>query len=160
MAPLVGAILRYNRSMTTPQQTRSSKDNQLPSNFRVSIKVLVRGERGTILMVQEGGEAWGIPGGGLNHGETIEQGLRREVREELGVEVGKVPALPILAETYYYEAFNRWRLWLLFEVSLEGAPMVGRDSQAVGWFGKDQLSGLPLDQTEDVAVKDVFIRFL
>ena len=47
---------------------------------------------GTILGVQhrdkEGNpkDFWSIPGGGLDPGETIEQGVRRELTEELGIE--------------------------------------------------------------------------
>jgi 8-oxo-dGTP pyrophosphatase MutT (NUDIX family) len=32
-------------------------------------------------------EVWGLPGGGLERGETLEEGCRREFREELGREV-------------------------------------------------------------------------
>ena len=57
-------------------------------------------ERGRVLLVRRGrapllGE-WSIPGGALKTGETLEEGLRRELREETGLEVMPLELVEVL----------------------------------------------------------------
>lgn len=56
-------------------------------------------ERGRILLVERGKEPlkgyWSLPGGVLEIGETLEQGIVREVREETGLEVEPLKMLEI-----------------------------------------------------------------
>jgi mutator protein MutT len=56
-------------------------------------------DRGKILLVERGKEPlkgyWSLPGGVLETGETLEQGIIREVREETGLEVEPLQMLEI-----------------------------------------------------------------
>ena len=56
-------------------------------------------DRGRILLVERGREPlkgyWSLPGGVLEIGETLEQGIIREVREETGLEVEPLKMLEI-----------------------------------------------------------------
>jgi len=56
-------------------------------------------DRGRILLVERGREPlkgyWSLPGGVLEIGETLEQGIVREVREETGLEVEPLKMLEI-----------------------------------------------------------------
>lgn len=57
-------------------------------------------EQGRVLLVRRGqapllGE-WSIPGGALKVGETLEEALRRELREETGLEVTPLELLEVL----------------------------------------------------------------
>lgn len=58
--------------------------------YRVAIRVLiVQGDK--VLLVKEAADAWwALPGGGVDHGETVESSLVREVQEELGVPASAV----------------------------------------------------------------------
>ncbi len=55
--------------------------------YRVATKaIVVDGDK--VLLVKEIPEMWwGFPGGGVDHGETVESCLVRELQEELGVSV-------------------------------------------------------------------------
>lgn len=56
-------------------------------------------ERGRVLLIQRGrpplqGE-WSIPGGMVELGENLEDGVRREIREETGLEVEPLAAIEV-----------------------------------------------------------------
>lgn len=48
-------------------------------------KVLIGRRKGN-----HGFDRWGLPGGALEKGETVEEGARRETREETGIEIANV----------------------------------------------------------------------
>lgn len=57
-----------------------------PNHF-VSVAALVTNSRGEILLVKSPWRGWEYPGGLIESGETFETALKREVREEAGVEI-------------------------------------------------------------------------
>ena len=53
----------------------------------VSVAALVTNEDGKILLVNSPWRGWEYPGGLIEPGETFQEALHREIREEAGVEV-------------------------------------------------------------------------
>ena len=63
----------------------------LPSPFyRVAVKALVKDDQQRLLVVQSDDELWELPGGGWEHGESLEECLSREFLEELNVTVAEI----------------------------------------------------------------------
>ena len=66
---------------------------------RIIVAALVRNKSGELLfckMPENRGVfpgQWGFPGGGIEKGETMTDGLRRELREEIGIEVENINPL-------------------------------------------------------------------
>ena len=61
--------------------------------FTVTAGAVVIDEGGRVLLLHHpfrSGSGWGIPGGFINSGEQPEAALRRELREEIGLEVEQV----------------------------------------------------------------------
>jgi ADP-ribose pyrophosphatase YjhB (NUDIX family) len=58
----------------------------------VAASALIRNERGEIALVRTERRGWELPGGQIELGETLTDGLRREIMEECGlsVELGRL----------------------------------------------------------------------
>ena len=70
-----------------------------PSRPILSVAAVVLDDTGRVVLVRRGkapdaGE-WSIPGGAVEIGESLETALRREVREETGLEIAVGPFLEI-----------------------------------------------------------------
>ncbi|MHB9146576.1 MAG: NUDIX hydrolase [Symbiobacteriia bacterium] len=66
--------------------------------------VIIENEAGRILLMRRADNgAWGIPGGMMEPGESLEETARREVREETGLEVRSMRLLDVFSgpELYY-----------------------------------------------------------
>ena len=104
-------------------------------------------DRGRILLVERGKEPlkgyWSLPGGVLEIGETLEQGVIREVREETGLEVRPVKMLEIFeriirdawgAPEYHYVLID-----YICRVT-GGSLRAADDASRVAWVARGQLS--------------------
>ena len=54
---------------------------------KVSVAALVTNDRGEVLLVNSPWRGWEYPGGLIEPGESFEAALKREVREESGIEI-------------------------------------------------------------------------
>src|SRR3989454_10380372 len=70
-------------TMTKPSDAESS-----PPIFRIGVYALIFDDQGRILLGHRRDiDWWNLPGGGMEAGETVDEALQREVREETGLEV-------------------------------------------------------------------------
>jgi ADP-ribose pyrophosphatase YjhB (NUDIX family) len=99
---------------------------------------------GRVLLARRGHEPrlghWDLPGGFLQEGEWPEDGLRREFREETGLEIKPVRLLGIDIEPYD-ERFVFSVSWLVHDADATREPVAADDVAEVRWFGADELPG-------------------
>jgi mutator protein MutT len=89
--------------------------------------------------------AWEFPGGKLEPGEARAAGLARELREEIGIEIGQPRPLIRLRHTYPYGEVLL-DVWVIRRYS--GSPR-GLDGQQLRWCSQDELAAadlLPADR--------------
>jgi ADP-ribose pyrophosphatase YjhB (NUDIX family) len=124
-------------------------DNPVPA----ALALISRGER--ILLGRRAAppyaRTWDLPGGFLEAGETPEQGLARELREELGVDASVGRLVGFFTETYGRGGFPI--LAAVYHVRLGTAPRPASDITALSWFPRGRL---PLRQVAFPALR----RFL
>lgn len=85
--------------------------------FRVSLKSVIFNEAGDVLVVKERGrDWWDIPGGGMDHGESVKEVLARELQEEVSL-VGDFEYEVILTEDpRYLASHNLYQMRITFLV--------------------------------------------
>lgn len=77
--------------------------------YRISAKALCFNEEGQLLVCIEKSGSVDLPGGGIEHGEDPIEALKREVKEEMGVEVEILEETPcyFLTGKAYFESLNK-----------------------------------------------------
>jgi 8-oxo-dGTP pyrophosphatase MutT (NUDIX family) len=101
---------------------------------------LLHDGRGRVLLIRHvpgagWGDAWVTPGGRLEEGETTVDGLRREVREEVGVDVLKPILTRILQQTFSDGSRVRHGYFAQFVARASSIePRPGPDIREARWF--------------------------
>jgi 8-oxo-dGTP pyrophosphatase MutT (NUDIX family) len=109
--------------------------------FPVSVKGVMWTTAGVVLLRNER-EEWELPGGKLESGESPEECLRREVREELSLEV----EARRLLDSWVYQVLPTSEVLIVTYGCLVvgGTIQLSNEHQAVGAFRLDQLGRLRL----------------
>ena len=121
----------------------------VPEVIEVAVAAIVN-ERNQVLIslrpqhAHQGG-LWEFPGGKLEAGESVEQALRREIREELGLSIG--PARPLIGiEHDYGDRRVRLHVWRVEHTDADGLPgETGLEGQPLRWqaVGALDAAGFP-----------------
>jgi ADP-ribose pyrophosphatase YjhB (NUDIX family) len=137
---LLGALWRG-----APKSVRRWSVRLVEPRFTVTAGAVVCDESGRVLLLEHvfrAGSGWGIPGGFIERGEQPEDALRRELREEIGLELDETELAFVrtLKRPAQVEVIFRCRA----RGSLASRSMEIKSAQ---WFALDSLpAGLPRDQ--------------
>jgi 8-oxo-dGTP diphosphatase len=119
--------------------------------YRVAIRALIVIDDKVLIVKESDSEWWAFPGGGVDHGETVESTLVREVEEELGVPVKDVSSdFQIVYYSIGSVVNGVPRMNLFFKVSVPEELITTTDDVAEwGWFTKAEFMELDLNSSYD-----------
>jgi 8-oxo-dGTP diphosphatase len=139
---LLGAIWRR-----APRSVRRWTVRLSHPRFAVTAGAVITDARGRVLLLKHRfrpGVSWGMPGGFMEIGEQPAETLRRELREEVGLEVENL-------KLFTTRAFKRPRqVEIVFTARAVGDPdQLSFEIQKAAWFSPDELpEQLPKDQAQ------------
>ena len=124
--------------------------------------VLVRD--GKVLLIRRGKEPlrgrWVVPGGTVEPGETLEEALVREMREETRLEVAPAGLLAVLDAIHREDGRLVYHYVILDYLCryVSGEARAGSDAEALAWAGPDELPGFDLPPKAREVVLEAFSR--
>ncbi len=89
--------------------------------FLVFVSLVLRDDQGRILLQRRGDfDVWGLPGGSLEMGETLEACARRELLEESGLIAGALSLVGVYSEPEYAYTYPNGDQTQQFTICLQG----------------------------------------
>lgn len=100
-------------------------------------------EAGEVLVVKEKGrDWWDLPGGGMDHGESIRDAIAREMYEEVSMTGGFSYELISVDDPSVIDEHGFWQLRLMFVVFQDNATYKpGVDSDEIAFLPAEHFQG-------------------
>ena len=131
-------------------------------------------ENGRALLIRRGSEPlrgqWSIPGGTLELGESLQEGVARELREETGLEVRVLELIEVFDRIFPDEHLQvseqkrgpRFHFVIVDYLCerIGGKPLAGSDVTDVAFSTEDELSKYSLTETATRVLKKAFAMAL
>ncbi len=102
--------------------------------FRIGVFAVIESEGKILLARRRDIGWWNLPGGGMEAGETVDDALRREIREEVGLEIHIDYLVGVYSKPQKHEV-----VLTFFCHPASGTPGPSDEVSEVGWFTPDAL---------------------
>ena len=120
------------------------KTDELSDKFPISIKALIV-DGNKILCLKNERNEWDFPGGKINFDEDIEEGLKREVKEETNLDIKNLKILKP-----FNLKFNTVPVFIVVysaEISCNSSIFVSHEHSDYNFFSKSEIKNLNMQQS-------------
>jgi 8-oxo-dGTP pyrophosphatase MutT (NUDIX family) len=125
-----------------------------------TVGALIYDEAGRVLIVRtrKWSDKWGIPGGKIDWGETAEMALRRELKEETGLQISDIRFV-LLQDCVCSEEFYREEHFLLLNYTCRrvcaAAIRLNDEAQSFEWVDPREALAMNLNQPTRILLEAV-----
>lgn len=127
-------------------------------NLQVGVKVLIKNQQSAYLFLRRNPDKyrdmaphWDIPGGRIDPAESLSDALRREVFEEVGMQITSVPAL-LTAQDIFVPHKELHVVRLTYVATAVGDIKLSAEHQEFIWLTRDEALA---DESLDEYVRQV-----
>jgi ADP-ribose pyrophosphatase YjhB (NUDIX family) len=131
-----------------------------PNSLVVAVSVVVTNAEGSILLQRRvDNELWGLPGGGMELGESVGQAVIRETKEETGLEVEPIGLVGIYSDPNHVIAYAdgevRQEFSICFKARVVGgeASVADKESKEVRFVAIDSLDKLAMHRSTRLRIQ-------
>jgi len=116
--------------------------------LQVGVKIMLKNPEGKFLLLYRSpakypevkGDRWDIVGGRIEPGTTLVENLKREIKEEVGLDLAEEPRL--VAAQDILRVPGRHVVRLTYVGMIDGKPTLDGDHDEYHWFSRDELDKL------------------
>ncbi len=128
-----------NRLLICPNCKFKQYLNPVPCNG-----VIIVNEKNQIMLVKRKSEPkkgyWDLPGGFIEPGESFEESVKREIKEELGIEIEMTKLVGIYNDYYLYEGVNIPTFGVVVEAKIKSGELsINDDITDYQFFNKAEV---------------------
>lgn len=111
------------------------------SLYRVSFKCFIQDGEGKVLVVKEKSRgSWDLPGGGLEHDESIRSSIERELKEEVAYTGGFAYSVLTIDEPVRLRSRDIWQVRVVIKVKPDTMHFdVGEEADAISFITPSEL---------------------
>jgi 8-oxo-dGTP diphosphatase len=127
----------------------------LPRTPALTTDCVIFDNKRRVLLIRRKNEphkgAYALPGGFVNIGETVEAACRREVREEVGIEVGELRLVGVYSDPCRDPRGHTVSVAYLALLPQTTAPRAGSDAEGAEWIKDWRKLDLGFDHAQIIA---------
>ena len=132
-----------------------------PATPALTVDCVVFDLNGRVLLIRRGNEPfkgqYALPGGFVDVGEAVEDGCRRELREETGLSVGDLYLLGLYSDPARDPRGHTASAAFLAQLIAPADPVAGDDAAAAEWVENWRGEQLAFDHTQILADAEKFL---